>query len=819
MPVAPCERAGAPATQPRRGVVIPPHRIAPSTPRRSTRTALTTLAFCLALLAWSPAAHAADLLVLDGDQATVSGNLSYGIVYVDGELRLTGDTSITAQSIYFGPSAGLRTCYVEGTGNGGCTAGRNLTMTSAGQLTIASGIDLTAGSGTVRPAGSLSLKGARVAVGGSINTSGSGGGASGSITITSGGAVTTGALTAYGAPVGISAVGPVDIGGDIQTQGVGATPQADPARAQYAAPVSVSSSAGDVRISGNVNASGRDAPGNAGAGLNGGNGADVAISGSDVRLGSIDATGGGSVDAGPGGSAHITLAARGSLIALGRLDVGGQNSTISAATPATRIDATAGGALVIGGGAWAGGAQSPLGGSAGGTIALQGGSISAGTLFTAGGNAGSSPTPMNGGPGGSISASASGNVSLSAIQAYGGNGQTGSAAGPGGTIAITSSGGSIGTGQVTAQGGYSPGGPGANGGPISLSAQTDLSVGGTLDASGSNANGDADPPRNGGSAANVLLRAATGTLSLGGQARAEGGGGAGTPLPAPAHGGAGGAGGRVDLIAKALGSIVSISTHGGNGGDYGDQQGAGGTGGAIYGWTDAPVFDDQKVVDSDGGSGHPVGSSGVRTQESSPTALTVDPATGKLTFTSRSPDAQLYRVLRSTGGAPAEVALESAGAAGLAPASPVCVPVTFTVVAVQKDLGWTSDAPAPVSFTRPPSATQGCGDAPKLSAPAKLRFSLRKLRRAKYRTVLKLRADGIGSLQANLLPVRRKGHRTAQKPLARLTLQVAKAGDQNVKLTLPKAARRAARYTLQLVATSPDGKGHTTTTLTLEVRT
>ncbi len=57
-----------------------------------------------------------------------------------------------------------------------------------------------------------------------------------------------------------------------------------------------------MRISGNVNASGRDAPANAGAGLSGGNGADVTISGSDVRLGSIDATGGTSVDAGPGAS-------------------------------------------------------------------------------------------------------------------------------------------------------------------------------------------------------------------------------------------------------------------------------------------------------------------------------------------------------------------------------------------------------------------------------------------------------------------------------------------------------------------------------------
>lgn len=808
---------GAPGSLLRRDVVIRSHRPTPPR-RRHARAASLAFAAGLALLALAPAAHAADLLVLDGDQATISGSQSYGIVYLDGDLRLTGDTAISASSIYIGPNAQLHTCYVEGSGNGGCTAGRNLSMTSSGQLTIASGIDLTAGTGTARPGGSLSLAGAPVAVGGNINTTGSGGAASGSITIKSAGAIDTGALTAYGAPVSLSAAGSIDIGGDIQTQGTNAIPQADPARGQFAAPVSIASSGGDVRISGNVNASGRDMPGASGAGLGGGNGADVTISGGNVRLGSVDATGGSSVDAGPGGSGHIALSARGSLTVLNRLDVGGQNSTGAAATPGGRIDASAGGALVIGGGAWAGGAQSPLGGSAGGTIALQGGSVSAGTLFAAGGNAGSSSTPMNGGPGGSITVAASGDVSLSTLQTYGGNGQTGSAPGAGGPISVTSSGGSISTGQVSTTGGYTGGGPGAAGGPITLSAQNDLSVGGTLDSSGSNANGDADPPRAGGSAGNVVLRAAGGTLTLGGQMRANGGYGGTTPNPAPAVGGPGGAGGSLDIITTSLGSIVSISTQGGNGGDYGDQQGPGGVGGVIRAWTDAPLFDDQKVVDSDGGSGKPVGPSGLRTQESSPTALAIDPATGLLTFTSRSPDAQLYRVLRSVAGAPAAVALESAQTTGLKPDAPICVPVTFTVVAVQKDLGWTSGAPAPVSYLRPPSATQGCGDAPHVSAGARLRLSMRRLRRVKWRGTLKLRADGIGTVQAALLPAARKGHKAATKPLAKATLQLAKPGGQTLRLVLPKSARHVGRYTLKLVATSPDGKGHRTTTLGLEVR-
>ena len=40
-------------------------------------------------------ASASDLLVLNGDPpAMLSGTLQYGIVYIDGELRLTGDTTI-----------------------------------------------------------------------------------------------------------------------------------------------------------------------------------------------------------------------------------------------------------------------------------------------------------------------------------------------------------------------------------------------------------------------------------------------------------------------------------------------------------------------------------------------------------------------------------------------------------------------------------------------------------------------------------------------------------------------------------------------------
>jgi hypothetical protein len=783
-------------------------------PLSPIRRLAAVLAVAAAVLAAGAPAQAADLLVLDGEQQTIGGTQSYGIVYVDGELRLTGDTTIQAASVYVGPNAALRTCFVEGSGNGGCTAGRSLTIRSAGPLTLAPGLDLTAGSGTVRNAGALTLEGARVAVGGDITTSGSGGGASGAVTITSTGALSTGAITAYGAPVRLTAAGAIDTG-DIQTQGSAATAAPDPARVQAGGPVSLASTGGDVRVSGSVSTWGRDAPGNAGAGLGGGAGADVSITGTDVRSGNIDATGGSSVDASAGPSGSITLAARGALHALGKLDVAGSGSTSGEARPGSAIRASAAGPLVVAGGAYAGGGSSPLGGAPGGEITLQGGTVDTGTLWAPGANAGNSATPRDGGAGGAISVTAAGRSSLAALQAFGGNAPAGATPGGGGRIAVTSTAGSIATGRVSTQGGWPNGGPGASGGPIRLSAHVDLTVADALSASGTNANGETAPPRAGGSAGAVLLRAATGALTLGDGARAEGGSGAPHPQDG-ALGGAGGAGGRVDVVTRTLGTTVAIFTHGGAGGDWGDDQGPGGSGGAIYAWTDAPLFDDQKVVDSDGGSGNPLGASGLRVPELSPGAPTID-AAGVLSFPSRSPDAEGYRILRSVGGAAPEVVLETTQTTGLRPPAPVCTPVAFTVAAQNSAVGWTSDPSPPVSWTRPASATQGCGDAPRLTARRKLRLRIAKLRRAGWKAVVPLRSSGIGSVRASLVREPRKGRKTAKRPLAIAQLALPKPGARKLAVRLPRTARQPGRFLLRLVATSPDGRGRATTTLKLEV--
>ena len=89
------------------------------------------------------AARADDLIQLNGDlPVTLSGGVSYGLLYLDGNVRLAGDTAITATDVFIGPDASLQTCYDIGTTGNNCTAGRSLTITASGGVAISPAIDL-----------------------------------------------------------------------------------------------------------------------------------------------------------------------------------------------------------------------------------------------------------------------------------------------------------------------------------------------------------------------------------------------------------------------------------------------------------------------------------------------------------------------------------------------------------------------------------------------------------------------------------------------------------------------------------------------------
>src|SRR5207344_1060832 len=104
----------------------------------------------------APAAQADDLIQLNGDlPVTLAGGVGYGLLYLDGTVRLAGDTSITATDVFIGPDAQLQTCFDAVTQNGnGCTNGRSLTISASGGVAISPGIDLRGGVGANRAGGS-----------------------------------------------------------------------------------------------------------------------------------------------------------------------------------------------------------------------------------------------------------------------------------------------------------------------------------------------------------------------------------------------------------------------------------------------------------------------------------------------------------------------------------------------------------------------------------------------------------------------------------------------------------------------------------------
>jgi hypothetical protein len=362
-------------------------------------------------------------------------------------------------------------------------------------------------------------------------------------------------------------------------------------------------------------------------------------------------------------------------------------------------------------------------------------------------------------------------------------------------------------------------GDGSSGGTIRLLAGVSLTVAGAqfetwgASTSGSSASSqDSAPPRAGGNAGPIVLKAGAGTLSIG--KRMDAIGGSGGPHPTDGQkGGAGGNGGQIDVIAAALGPIAAILADGGAGGDFDDDQGPGGAGGTIRHWGDGSLFDDTKVVSVLGGAGNPLGADGARVAEKPPASLAVS-ATGVLSFVTQSPHAQGFRILRSVAGGPLEVFAETTATAGIQAAGPPCVPLSFTVVAYHDALGWQSPGAQPVAWTAQPSATQTCGQAPGLKVKnvkkKLLRLKAKALKKKKWKAKLTISSNGIGSFDVALA---RKGKK---KPFARITSPIPAAGPTVVTIPLPKVP--AALYALTLTSISPDGTGKATTKLTLEVK-
>jgi hypothetical protein len=763
-----------------------------------------------------PAAQADDLIQLNGDPPlTLSGNNVYGLLYLDGNVRLGGDTTITATDVFIGPDAQLQTCFIVNAND--CTNGRSLSITASGGVAISPAIDLRGGTGANRAGGSLAIHGARVALGGGVETAGTAA-LSGSISIDSGGLVVTQNLHSPGAPIVVHGAGGVSIGGDVSSA------SGDPAGINGGG-VDLASGSGDVDVLGAITSVGRDGAG----AVPGGSGGAVTVAGGDVRIsGGIDSSAGRGVDLSAGGPGAITVKARGAIVVSGPVNASGDASTGGYGSDGAAISMVATASLVAGSVTSAGGGSTNLGSGAGGAVSLSaGGSLSAGSIITAGagspqggrhggavtvtgasvalgsitadaGDATADPSNGSGETGGPVAIKATGNAAVGAVSTHGGSGRALGGGGAGGTVAIA--GDRVTTGSIAALGENLS----APGGSVTVSSQSALIVGGAVDTSGA-----AGSTGNPGGAGGPMFFSTHGPLTLGGRLRSEGGpGGSGA-----AAGANGGNGGSIELVVQSIASSTGVLSGGGTGGNSGVQngpQGRGGDGGRVRVWAQVPSLFLLQLVDSTGGQGTPNGTDGPQMDEAAPTALSIT-KTHTLAFTSNAPEAEGYRVFASVADAPAKAIMTTkTSGVGLPKVAP-CVAVAYTLSGFHTGVGWLSDPVGPVNFMDPPSATQACTDAPQVTLGVKkLKKKLKALKKKKWHVAIRFLADGMGNANVALS---RKGKKlvTADKPLAAVRRNV------TVKLTIPKKLRKAGKFTVTVTGTAPLGKARSKSTLTLEV--
>ena len=397
------------------------------------------LLVCLGCFAAPAIAQADDLIQLNGDPpVTLSGVVSYGLLYLDGTVRLAGDTGINATDVFIGPDASLQTCYDIATDGNNCVNGRSLGITATGGVAISPTIDLRGAVGPNRAGGALMIHAARVTLGGGVETGGIAA-PSGGITIDSTGAVVTQGMHAPGAPIFVHGAGGVSIGGDASSA------SGDPA-VPGGGPIDLASSGGDVSVLGSISSTGRDGA----TAVPGGNAGAVGIAGGDVRVsGGIDTSPGRGVDGPAGAAGGIIVTARGGIVVSGLVNASGDGATTAGASDGAAITLSAAGGIVTGSLMSIGGGSAP-GGRNGGPISVTAAALALGNVTTDAGDATSDPANGSGGAGGSVAINATGAVAVGAVSARGGSGRGAGVGGPGGSITVTGDG--VTTGAITTLG-------------------------------------------------------------------------------------------------------------------------------------------------------------------------------------------------------------------------------------------------------------------------------------------------------------------------------------------------------------------------------
>jgi hypothetical protein len=769
--------------------VTPPSRIT------FLRCAALLLA-CAGCFAAPAAAKADDFIQLNGDPpVTLSGSVSYGLLYLDGVVRLAGDTGITATDVFIGPDASLQTCFDVGTNGNNCVNGRSLGISASGGVTISPAIDLRGAIGPNRGGGTLTIRAARVSLGGAVETAGTAS-QSGAIVIESAGLVVTQTLHAPGANIILHGAGGIVVGGDVWSAGSDTAAGVEAGRETNGGGIELTSSGGDVNVLGAIASWGRDVASGA---LLGGRGGNVTVTGGEVRVsGGIDARPGRGVDNSAGPPGPVAVTARGSLVIAGPVDTSGDASTSANGSDGAPVTLTAVGGVSTGS-LTAGGGASPLSGRNGSAITVSGAAVAVGAVSADASDATSDPANGNGGVGGAIIIKATSTVTTGALSARGGSGRGVGYGGAGGSVSVT--GDRVTTGSVTTLGENLS----APGGAVALRAQSGLLVAGAIDTAGA-AGANASV---GGAGGPVLLLAAHGPLTLGGRLRTEGGSGAsGGP-----QGARGGDGGAIEFVVSAIAASSGVLSGGGNGGNsgVGGPRGAGGNGGRVRVWAQQPSLILLQLVDSTGGSGDPNGIDGAQSENAAPTTFTIS-KTRTLAFIARAPDAEGYRLLASLAGAPATLVLTTKTSGAALPKVAPCVKADYWLSAFNSAVGWQSDPLGPVSLVAPPSDTQACEDAPQVTMLTQfLKKKLKALRKKKWKVPVRFLADGMGTAHV-VLSRKKKILATVDKPLAATRRNV------SVKLTIPKQLRKPGKFTVTVTGSAPLGKARSKSTLTLEVK-
>jgi hypothetical protein len=641
------------------------------------RRRLTGLAVLAALALPAPAQAAPDLYLLDGDPPlTLSGTATYGPVYIDSGVVLAGDGVLVASSVYIGPNA-----YVDGCPDNLCGDGRSLEIRATGAVELANGVDLEGSSGDGHAAGSLTLRGSRVSVGGGVDTAGHAA-ASGDLTIVARADAVVGDVYAPNGSVTIS-------GATITTGEIFVQPGYQ-SNANGAGDVSLLAT-GDVR-SGAIDAAGGDGDATTAPGRGG----HVRLDGRRVNAGSIAVNGGRGTTVPAGTTGLLRIRATGS-VGIGDVGMDGPDGDGTAGAAGGSLDLRAGGDVRVGNVYGRGGSALHAGGT-GAAVVLYGRTIDTGDLWLQGGNGGADATSTIGGAGGATDIRGSGVVTTGRLAAYGGN--AGDGAGMGGLGGrLTVHGAAVHTGEVLTAGGGGSTGPGVAGaaaGTVTLRGGHGLVVAGGIDARGADARSSDDPAPAGGTGGAIVLDAGSGDLVVSGVIRNGGGGGADG---AAAKAGTGGRAGAVDLLGARIGPIAGLFATGGGGGFYGDRGGAGGAGGAVRSWSASDPFDATRYLSTAGGDGAPTGTDGLKQRNQPPGRPAL--RNGRVRFTSNSPGATGYRVyLAYPHARPRLVATTTVSSYIRVGRIDPCRTAVITVVAVQRVLGWLS-TPSPALRVRP----------------------------------------------------------------------------------------------------------------------